>query len=481
MAKSLLFLPLLLLAACATHFENYPLTLAERNTETRSIDVSRQDRPIILMAFSGGGSRAAALSWIILKELRGFEYGSGDRPRRLIDDVRLVSSVSGGSVTAAYFGLYGADGLDEFSLSFLERDNMRALELEAANPFTWLSFAVRGESRIAAIEALFDAQLFHGKTFAALNQPGKPFIVLNATDMASGEAFAFTPQRFDDICSDFDKQLISVGVAASAAFPVLASPVAFRNYSTTGCRDTPEPPWITERLGKRYGVYTNIEEFKRARYANDLRHGQNRFREINYLYFLDGGLADNLGIHSLIEAISSPHGTGAIINDLNAGRIRKLVVVIVNARSDPASSIYESPNRPGVIGMIQSVISVPVDSNSSGVGAQMSVLLEQLKQAGIGAPRDALFGGLKVYPINIDFDQLRANDPLQRELRDKAKAISTQWTITQDQRQVIEEVGTLLLHQHPCFQKLVLDLRIRNDFADPAVAETGCRDPVPAS
>jgi hypothetical protein len=46
--------------------------------------------------------------------------------------------------------------------------------------------------------------------------------------------------------------------------------------------------------------------------------------------------------------------------------------------------------------------------------------------------------GLKVYAVQVDFDQLRASDPVQRELRDKANANPTLWTITKENREVIE-------------------------------------------
>src|SRR4029434_10784291 len=96
-------------------------------------------------------------------------------------------------------------------------DNMRTLRLDAVNPVTWFQLAISGSSRIDIVEELFDRQLFKGKTFQELNQPGKPDLILNATDMASGEVFAFTPKRFDDICSDLDKEPISARVGASSA------------------------------------------------------------------------------------------------------------------------------------------------------------------------------------------------------------------------------------------------------------------------
>jgi NTE family protein len=290
----------------ATRFENVPLEASQANVERRAIDLSHPERPVILVAISGGGSRAAALGWVVLRELSKLHYGVGAQSRSLTDDIGVVSSVSGGSVIAAHFALNGAAGLDRFAPDFLDPDNMRTLGLDAINPFTWFRLAILGEARVDIVEALFDKQLFKNKTFAELNQRGKPYLILNATDMASGEVFAFTPRRFDDICSDLDKSPISVGVGASSAVPVVISPVAFQNYSVQHCRGRPTPQWILDRLEGRFAPYVNLEEFKLARYANDLRHGNNSFRQIDYLYLLDGGLADNLAIHGLLERLHRP-------------------------------------------------------------------------------------------------------------------------------------------------------------------------------
>ena len=479
---------LLALAGCAsTRFENHPLAQGQVNEERRAVDVSHDERPLILVAISGGGSRAAALGWVVLRELRGFRYGPEGQSRRLTDDIGVVSSVSGGSVIAAHFALYGADGLDRFGPAFLDRDNMRTLGLDAVNPFTWFQLATAGSSRTDIVEHLFDEQLFKNKTFSELNQRGKPYLILNATDMASGETFAFTPKRFDDICSDLDKEPISAGVGASSAVPIALAPIAFENFSSGHCRGTPTPRWITTRLEGRFAPYLNVEEFKLARYANDLRHGANSFRNIDYLYLLDGGLADNLAIHGLLETISSPYaapiiakpapgmsGSNTILQAINTGQIKKIAVIVINARADPANTIYERPTRPGIMAMIGSVTSIPIDSSTASVSSQMETLLSELNAAGSAAAHDPQFAGLRVYGVQIDFDQLRGSDPRQRELRNKVKEIPTMWTISGDNRAVIEQAGTTLLHQHPCFQRLLLDLDIQADFVDPAFAKAGC-------
>ena len=69
---------------------------------------------------------------------------------------------------------------------------------------------------------------------------------------------------------------------------------------------------------------------------------------------------------------------------LRAGLIKKLVVIVINARADPASAIYQSSSRPGVIGMIGAVTSIPIDSTTSSVASQMDVLLAQFNAAGGG-------------------------------------------------------------------------------------------------
>jgi NTE family protein len=472
-----LFLLLALIAGCATRFENQPLPAGRsENPERRFVDREKEpDRPVILIAFSGGGSRAAMLALTVLRELRDTSYIQDGHKRWLIDDVVLLSSVSGGSVTAAHFGLYGAAGLDTLEASFLSEDNVSTVVWQAVNPINWFRYGLSGRSRIGLLEDLFDEKLVKGARFEALNQPGKPFVILNATDMASGEVFAFTPQRFDDICSDFDQQALSVGVAASAAFPVAFTPVAFQNHSLTHCLGRPLPKWISKDLASRFTPYLDVEEYKRARYANDLRHGKDIFEDIQYVYLLDGGVGDNLGVSSLLEAMVSPRASTGLLKAINEGKARKIVVLVVNARSDPPKSVYQQADRPGIFSMIGSVTSVPIDSTTASNNAQMTVLVRTLRQAIRGAPEDAQFRDLRIYDVLIDFDQLRPSDPQQRELRDKAKRVPTSWTLSAEDRATVSAVGRLLLHQHPCYQRLLMDLSVEADFIIPDFAEAGCK------
>jgi NTE family protein len=462
----------LLAGGCAgTHVENTPLQAGEGNPERRSVDPASPDRPVIMMTFSGGGSRAAALAESVLREMSQTSYAGTDGPHVLTEDVKLISSVSGGSVTAAWFGLHRAPGhwdgeLDGLRSDFLTQDNMAALELDAVNPITWFGLVTGRITRIEAEEALFNTRLYHDATLAALNQSGKPYIVLNTTDISGEQTFAMAPRQFDDVCSKYDAMPVATAVASSAAFPILLTPVGFQDYSD-GCQGRlRNGEWIKIDLSNPYTPYLNLAEYKDARYSNDLRHGPNPYRRIDYLYFLDGGLADNLGTQSLRAALIATYDDAQILRAINDGKIRRLVVIVVNARSDPPNKLYQQPQQPGLVGQIQAVASVPIDANTANSETALSALLSELAQAAAGAGNQAKFGGMQIYGITVDYDQIPADTPAHVALRNMAKDVPTSWTLTPPQLQVTEEAGRFLLRRHPCYRALLADLRA----AQPAMA-----------
>lgn len=496
-----LFAVLLSSGCASTHFESTALAGAEPNAERRVIDLSNPERPLVMVAISGGGSRAAALGWAVLSELRDQTIATGG-PHSLADDIGVVSSVSGGSVIAAHFALTGKEGLAEFKQNFLLPDNMEILAADFLNPFAILGRALAGDSRTDAVRDMFDRELFHGKTFAAVNQPGRPYLILNATEVSSGEIFAFTPGRFDDICANLDGQRLSVGVAASSAVPIAVAPIALRNFAGPGCPAKPASGWPERELRKTYSPFINLEAYKRARFAADLRRSNDtatandppdfaRRRRIPYVYLLDGGMADNLAVRGLMEAIAAPEGPRMIANPLpgsgmppgsllaaiNGGALRKVVVIIINARAEPANGLALQDSRPGILAMISAVASQPINAATTSIASQMSVLLAELNAASGSGSGDPKFAGLRVYPVMIDFDQLPLATPEQRGLRDKVKNVPTSWKISSGDLAAVQEAGATLLKRHPCYGRLLLDLAAAAPFVDANWAKSGCRFP----
>jgi len=476
-ASALLALLALAPAACETipDYPNRPLAVGSANHPPADLVGADPGAPLILIAFSGGGSRAAAIGLGVLDELAAHSYPVPGTKVSLIDRVKVVSSVSGGSVVATWFGLVGPARLDELRSNFLARDNMRTLEWEAADPLTLARLSLSSYTRIDALRDLLDRELFHGARFADLRRPGAPLVVMNATDMESGEVFAFTPARFDDLCSDLEQLPLSVAVAASAAFPVALSPVSLRNYSYEECKGAiPGGGWIAAELTLPLPRYLNLEEYKRARYANALRNGKDAYRNEHYLHLLDGGLVDNQGVQSLTEVLVSPHSPARILEAINSGRVRRIVVIAVNARADKDNGVGGNPAVPGLLKVVNTVIGAPIDSTTARTNGSLQDLVDTLKAAGAlsaRAPGQPLFAGLRVYNIPVDFDQF---PPEQRQLQTAVKNVGTSWSLSPTQLQQAIEAGRLLLRQHPCFQRLLLDLNAKPAPAEPAIVRHSC-------
>ena len=458
---SLGLVALLALSACDRSFLNVPLTGHASNAETLPAPKVTTD-PYIVISFSGGGVRASALAWAVLRELEAVRDSAG---RKLTDDIRIVSSASGGSVTAAMFGVYGVDGLPTLYDAFLSQDNMSAMELTALSPVTWARLAVPSFSRIDVFREYLDSKLFHGATYGKMYaRPGAPIVMLNATNMASSEVFSFSDTRFDDLCSDLSQFPVAGAVASSAAFPVLLTPISLKNYSTkAACAVQKQPQWVTQALGGSVARFDNLSQYKLARETDDIRNGR-----VLYQHLLDGGLVDNLGVSSILTEMFSPTDPMSQIALVNKGAIRTLVAIQVIARSASPSPISTNPATPGLLSVIGAVIDNPIDSATRGNAENFDTALNQLRTAGqlrklAPAPLDLPD---KIYGIQVDPEQFSAADA---NLRDRFESIPTSWTMDPAALTTVQTVAHNLLYQHPCF------VRLREDITGLPPSTTGRR------
>ncbi len=106
-------------AGCTAHYPvNEPITSIDNSAGYRlGVEQGHPDQSkslTVIMAFSGGGTRAAAYSYGVLETLRDIEINWEGRQRKLIHEVDSISSVSGGSFTAAYYGLFGERIFEDF-------------------------------------------------------------------------------------------------------------------------------------------------------------------------------------------------------------------------------------------------------------------------------------------------------------------------------------------------------------------------------
>ena len=229
---------LALLTGCGTRPTDYPLATGQANQTQPPLDAD-PDHPFVVLTFSGGGSRAAALAAAVVEQLNHLHYTVGGETRSLAADIAVVSSVSGGSVYAADLALNGPGHAPSFMRRIQDYDGIGWLTRRALNPFTWLSLQFQGETRINLQQEMLEDLLETNATLGAINQPGKPLTLLNATDLIAGQVFTFDRQTLDDVCMDYDRIPISLGVNASAAVPIAYTPVLLRDdsYLASAARD----------------------------------------------------------------------------------------------------------------------------------------------------------------------------------------------------------------------------------------------------
>ena len=141
---------LLLLATCGTRPTDYPLAVGQANPPQPLVDTDPA-HPLVVLAFSGGGSRAAALGAAVVKRLNSLRYPDGDQMRPLAADIAVISSVSGGSVYAADLGLNGPAHAAAFMDRIQNYDGIGWLTRRALDPATWIALQLENKTQVQRI------------------------------------------------------------------------------------------------------------------------------------------------------------------------------------------------------------------------------------------------------------------------------------------------------------------------------------------
>jgi NTE family protein len=176
----------LALAGCATPIDSRPVNQplqAQRDTPPPPTDIVGEH--VIGLSFSGGGLRAAAFAFGVLQAL-AHDVQSATNSRgspALLDDIGFISSVSGGSLAAAYYGLHGPAMLTDFRARVLLQDMERRMLLSAFSPSNLMRLLNGGLNDRSNLADWLDREVFKGARFADLHRRKKPDIWINATDV----------------------------------------------------------------------------------------------------------------------------------------------------------------------------------------------------------------------------------------------------------------------------------------------------------
>jgi predicted acylesterase/phospholipase RssA len=327
----------LAVAGCASVYNlpaNRPLLSPVPVYDIGRMDAGFDDDVLLMLSFSGGGTRAAAFSFGVLQELDRSRSGSRSA-KSLLDRVDFVSGVSGGSITAAYFGLKKRSALEDFRERFLLRNAEQ--NLRTAVSLANIGRALNGGVNDNQFSRWLDDNLFDGATFSAFSAGRRPSVWINASDIYNRTPFVFGPVAFDALCSDIRPYKIADAVAASAAVPLAFAPIVLQTYPG-GC-STRLPDWI-ERARHNPDAQPLLRSFAEAvaRYHDG---------SMKYVKLLDGGLVDNFGLSGLSIGMLAAQRPYDPMTERQAVRVRRTLFLVVDAgrglSGDWANSL-EGPN-----------------------------------------------------------------------------------------------------------------------------------------
>ena len=400
----------------------------------------QSDDLLVILAISGGGTRAAALGYGVLEELRRTEVTVNGVKRRLIDEVDVISAVSGGTFPATYYALRGEKTFEEFESKVLSRTFESDLAWRIFTPTNWfrLPSGTFGKSDLFA--ELYDETVFDHATFADLQKANGPLVIINGTDITTGARFSFTQDQFDAICGDLSKVPLARAVATSTALPPLLTPISFENRGGTCGRKT--AAWQAAAEAAAAGSETPGRALYRAR---ALQSYENPARP--YIHIFDGGLSENLGLAEVVRAMEilkvSPDE-----KDLAAfRRAKKIVVIAVNALRFPVVNWDTSDAPPDTDIVTDQMWSIPVDRITLDGVEQVRDKLAAWQAA---APER------RAYFAQVTFENLK--EPAERLY---FKQVKTRLQLPKDQIDKVREVAGRLLREAPAFKRLLDDLSAR--------------------
>lgn len=475
-----------LFAGCAHYPVNEPLERIDTDSgyrlNNRELGPGNSDEVFVILALSGGGTRAAALDFGVMQQLDRVRFGEDGRS--LLDEVDIISSSSGASLPAAYYGLFGKDAFfGNFKQDVLYRSIQSALQKRVINPLHWPRLMSGTFSRGDLIAEYLDEQVYDGRTFADMS-PARPLIMLNATDIGIGASFSFTQGTFDLLCSDLTNYSVGRAVTASMAFTPAFTPITMKNYNDGRCGDTGHD-WAYKAIEQ--GVEANPHVYAAAVDILSYKDIDKR----PYIHLLDSGIADNIGIRTPTLAFQVRDAPASQVSRILDGTIQKLVFIIINARPKADFKPDLSPKPPGAITSVKASASRPLANYSYETinlirrdiaDARQRIALYHDQRtlcvehadtmckskveaeachkevrtscfAEFGVSDDNYPQDLDIYLVHLSFDLI--DDEQRREYFEK---IPTKLQLPQDDIDALVGLGPELLHEEPEFRHLVMDL-----------------------
>jgi NTE family protein len=418
----------LFLTACTAHYTvNSNITTVqsvERYSLRNKGGSEKSDELLLILTFSGGGTRAAALSYGVLQALADTQVAVGGKQLRLLDEVDVISSVSGGSFTSAYYGLFGDRILEDFETKFLKRNVEEELGLRLIKPSSWSKLMSSYYARSDLAADYFDEILFEGKTFSDFQIPWLPLIAINATDIAS------------------------------AAVPGPFSSIVLKNYAGTCNYQLPE--WAAKEIRERQVATRRYRDAKNLSNYIDVE-------KFAYIHLFDGGLSDNLGVRFILNYTAQAENIWQQMQALDLQNTNKLAIIVINARNRMKIDFAKERQSAPIIDTIGLISSIPLDRYSFDTldllrqnikSWEESITVERCKNLKVDSNSLDRNCPAKTYLIEVSLDQTPDESERQHLL-----SLPTSFYLDPKDVDRLKAAARELLSASAEFQRLVSDLQ----------------------
>ena len=430
--------------------DNQPITgNAQEAFASSRTDPIRGDDVLVGLAFSGGGTRAAAFAHGVLSEIDQTTVRTRTGTHSLLDNVGFVSGVSGGAVTAAYYGLKKRAALADFREKFLIRNAEAGLNT-SIDPLSLVKALGGGVNDVKIFSRWLNENVFDGATFADFRKTPGPRVWINASDIYNRTPFIYGEATFIALCSNLATYPIADAVAASAAVPIVFTPQVIKTY-TGGCTDKP-PEWL-EKAHNNPNTAPILKAFADALYS--YHDGKTK-----YVKLLDGGLVDNFGLSGFTISRLSARTPHEPLSPVQAVRLRRSIVILVDSGRAPSGDWVKTVEGPSGTELIMAAADTAVQASvRSSYTAFERIMMDWQRQliawrCGLspqlrkqyGAPANWNCRDLKIFVNRVGFDQLGA----QRAAA--LNAVDTRLKLPIDQVDAVIAAGRDSLRINPTFR-----------------------------
>jgi NTE family protein len=206
---------------------------------------------------------------------------------------------------------------------------------------------------------------------------------------------------------------LAAAAAASAAFPLVFTPVTLRDYNH--------------------------------------HPGSGRSARDRYVHLVDGGVTDNLGVSSVVRALRRTNSGWSVPRMIDQGKVDRVVIIVVDARARPERTWDRRATPPGDLAAVVAATDAMVDRCST-------LWLERLQGRVAELQRDPRCGRAHFHLIEVGFRHIK--DPARRQ---SFLDLPTTLSLPDDTVDALKEAGRELLAQSAPFQRLSRAIGLRGE------------------